>query len=111
MTAPRPRREPVPGPYDGKTDAQVLALARAAYWRAERLPPSSGQRRKEWAAFDRAMGELMARAMSHVLWQIHERERAGETDVPDPHVAEVIVELTRRNGSGTTVQAGDDPEA
>jgi hypothetical protein len=87
--------------YAGKTDYQVLAMAQAAYRRAEALPPRSGQRRAEWEAFDSAMCELMRRAMSHVLWRIHEMEAAGEDNVPDGSDAAVILELIERNGSGT----------
>jgi hypothetical protein len=88
-------------PYAGKTDYQVLVMAQAAYRRAGALPPRSGRRRAEWEAFDHAMGELMRRAMSHVLWKIHEMEAAGEDNIPDGSDDAVILELTERNGSGT----------
>jgi hypothetical protein len=88
-------------PYAGKTDEQVLAMAQAAYRRAGALPPRSGQRRAEWKEFDDAMCELMRRAMSHVLWKIHEMEAAGEDNVPDGSGAAVILELIERNGSDT----------
>jgi hypothetical protein len=100
MIAPRPRRDPVPDPneFKFKTDAQVLRIAQAAYFRAESLPARSVARREEWDLFDRAMGALLRRAMSHVLWRIHEMEQAGEEGIPDGHVAETIIGLIDRNG-------------
>lgn len=112
MTAKRPRRKPVPVPvpdpneFKFKTDAQVLRLAQAAYQRAETLPVRTVARREEWDSFDRAMGELLRRAMSHVLWRIHEMEQAGETDIPDEDPARTILELIERNGEDIKLPEG-----
>jgi len=62
--------------YEGQTDEQVLAQAQDAYRQAEALPPRTRARNGQWEIFDRAMSELMLRAMSHVLWKIHERGTA-----------------------------------
>lgn len=108
MTAPRPRREPVPDPneFKHKNDAQVLRIAQAAYHRAEGLPARSIARREEWNLFDRAMGELLRRAMSHVLWRIHEMQQAGETDIPDEDPARTILALIERNGEDIKLPEG-----
>jgi hypothetical protein len=100
MVTGHPSRNP-DNPFAGKIDEQILAMARAAFRRAESLPARSAARRREFAFFDRCMGELLRRAMSHVLYRIHEMETAGEAGIPDGELAETIVELIERNGSGT----------
>lgn len=100
MTVPRPERMPAPDPdeFKFKTDYQVLALAQATWHVAEGLPVRSTERGETWDLFDRCMGELLRRAMSHVLWRIHEMRLAGEEDIPDGEVAKTIVDLIERNG-------------
>lgn len=83
--------------FRDKTDAQVLALAQAMYHVAEGLPARSTDRRETWDLFDRAMGELLRRAMSQVLHRIDEMQQAGEADVPDPELAATILEVMGRN--------------
>lgn len=78
-------------PYDGMTTEKVLALAQDCLRKAEALPPTSGARRKQWKVFDRAMGELMRRAMTETLSKLHEQESGREEDA---EIVETIVELT-----------------
>lgn len=83
-------------PYKGMSDEQVLAIAQAAHRRAVALPAASGARRAQWKAFDKAMGELVRRAMADVLRKIHERG-INPADDEDVKIAEAIVELTERD--------------
>ena len=97
MTAPRPRRTPVPDPYKGMSDEQVLAKAQGAYRRSEDLPPGLA-RMLEWRTFDRAMAELMRRGMMSALWKIHERENGHPGDDERVEIAEGIVEAAEQYG-------------
>jgi hypothetical protein len=67
----------VADPFAGKTAEELTEIAQVAFDSATATPARSAARRMQWQIFDAAMGELMARAMSHVLWQLHEREKGG----------------------------------
>ena len=83
-----------PDPYAGMETEQVLALAQGCLRKAEALPPTSSARRKQWKVFDRAMGELMRRAMMETLWKLHEQETGREDDA---ELAGTIIELAERD--------------
>jgi hypothetical protein len=74
MASTHPEPSP-PDPYASMADEQVLEVAKTALLRAEKHPPRSATRKVQLAVFDAAMSELARRAMAHVLWKIHERER------------------------------------
>lgn len=90
-TPPQRPRKPAPDPYEGLPDEDVLELAKTALNRAEKLGRTTMGRKVQLAIFDDAMGELARRAMRHVLWKIHERER-GTAE------AEEVVALAQRSG-------------
>jgi len=106
MASGDPSQKEASDPFEHKPDEQVLAMAQAAYRHAESLPPRSVARREAWNLFDRAMGELLRRAMSHVLWKIHEMHQRGETGVPDGELAKTILELIERNGKDIELPPG-----
>lgn len=108
MVAAHPRRNSVPDPYEGMQDHEVLAIAQGAGLRAQALSPRSSERRAEWVTFDKAMGELMRRAMSHALWKIHEREAGLFGDAEAAENAAAIIGLVERNGDATAEPDGDD---
>lgn len=58
------------GPYEGMTDAQVLARASNACKKASALAPGSIERAIQWAVFDGAMAELDQRAFRHILGKL-----------------------------------------
>jgi hypothetical protein len=68
---------PAAASFIGLDDSQVLKVATAAFQAAQRMPPGSPARERQWARFDDAMSELAGRGLRHILRKLRER---GEID-------------------------------